>query len=127
MFAVSRTTVGALTDAPGFGFTHQFQFPACYLSLVEDDGIWRWTVEDELAWSLEGRRLLLNRSGPINLRWVGVKENVGEWDALFVDAFSFRLAYEICEQITGSDIKKRTLYYDYQRAIRRAMQRDALE
>ncbi len=128
-FSLARGRIGALTEAPAFGFTHQFQLPAKYLRLVSIDGLWCWIALDEpdLAWQIEGGRLLLNRAGPVNLRWAQVVENVGLWYALFVDAFSCRLAVEICQQITASDSLKQSLEYDYQKAIRLARQTDAIE
>lgn len=126
-FSIQRKLVGALTEAPAFGYTHQFELPAGYLRLVEIDGVWCWDAGEKPAWQIEGRRLLLDHAGPIRLRWAGVIENVGLWDPLFVEVMVCRLATELCEKLTGSDSKKNALEFDYQKAVRIGRQTDAIE
>ena len=49
------------------------------------------------------------------------------WDALFVEAFAARLAFECAEDITQSTSKKDIAWQDYKQALREAKLVDAIE
>lgn len=126
-FTLFRRSIGRITEVPPFGYAYQYELPAGFLRLVEIDGIWAWETPEKPLWSIEGRRLLLDLAGPINLRWAGVVETVGQWPALFCEVMACRLASELCERLTSSATQKNTLEYEYQKAVRIGKQTDAIE
>lgn len=121
-FALARTTLAALAAAPDFGFSYQFQLPADFLRLHPD-----YEYRAETDWQIEGRRLLTNDGDTIYLRYVRRVTDPNQFDALFIEALAAKLAFEICEELTGSQGRADRLVNEYQRTIRDARKVNAIE
>lgn len=118
-FAIARTELPALAEAPAFGFARQFQLPGDCLKVV--------AIDPRGDWKVEGRRILTDLPAPLRMTYVKQADDPSAFDALFVEALSARLASELCESLTQSNTKKRMAMEDYGQAVRRARRIDAVE
>ena len=119
-FAIKRATTAPTTATPSWGFSYQHEVPADMLRLLE--------IRDLRAdeYQMEGNTILTNES-VLYLRYVHRVTDPNEYDALFIDAVSSRLAYEMCESLTQSNTKRELLWADYQNSLTRAKSVDAQE
>ena len=123
-FAMKRVKLSRLNPAPIFGFAHQYQLPDDFIRL-DIDALDTCVLR---KWSLEGsRRLLCDAPGPIEVRYVARIAETGDWDALFVEAFACRLAYQVADRLTGDRGRKQDCYSAYVVAIREATGVDGRE
>lgn len=132
-FALTRTSLAALTTAPAYGWTYQYALPSDCLrvdqvadqfpSAVMDNYITR-EVGD---WALEGNVILTNMEAPLKLRYVARITDPNAWDVSFREALACKLAVEVCEALTQSDTKRRQAWQEYQTAITRAVRSNAIE
>lgn len=127
-FSKARTKLAALSQSPEFGYSHQFQLPADFLRLIEIGGR-RCQPKPHLdSWySIEAGRILIDRAGPLQIRYVRRVEDPTLFDALFVEAFACKLAFEACEAITQSNTKKQTAAQEYEAALADARRMNAIE
>lgn len=118
-FAVARTSLPELGEAPVFGFSKQYQLPGDCLKVLD--------VDPPGDWKVEGRRVLANVSASLRIKYIRRVGDTNSFDALFAEALSARMAQELCETLTQSNSKKRAVQDDYTQAIRRARRADAIE
>ena len=124
-FAVRQASLTSADPAPTFIYTHSFPLPADFLRL-DPSQMEPWSVREN--YQLQGRRLLLaSTPGPILIRYVARIEEVGDWDALFVEAFACRLAYQIADRITGDMNRKGECWRSYTLAMSEAKGVDGRE
>ena len=127
-FSKARAQLPALSEVPMFGFSHQFQLPADFLRLIEVNGR-RCQPKPQLdGWySIEAGRILISQAGPLRIRYVKRVEDPTLFDALFVEAFACKLAFESCETLTQSNTKKQTAAQEYEVAVADARRMNAIE
>lgn len=127
-FSKARAQLPALSEVPMFGFSHQYQLPADFLRLIEVNGR-RCQPKPQLdGWySIEAGRILISQSGPLRIRYVRRVEDPTLFDALFVEAFACKLAFESCETLTQSNTKKQTAAQEYEVAVADARRMNAIE
>lgn len=80
-----------------YGWTSAFPFPDRCLRVVE-------IVRPEAAirfWKVANNEILTSTAGPLGLWYLIDVEEISLWDALFVDTFAARLAYQTADRITG--------------------------
>ena len=88
-FASKRAALAASAEAPAFGYTHQFPLPADFIHIAEIDDL-----RSGEEWEVEGRNLLIDRAGPLNLVYIrDVAEGMMPED--FAKAFAAYLASEL--------------------------------
>lgn len=121
-FAIKRAQLAADSTNPAFGFDHQFTLPADCLRLLPPD---QYTNYD--TWQIEGRKILANEDGPLEIRYIYRVTDPQQYDALFVEVLANRLAIELCEQLTQSNSKAQIVRDDYVRAVREAKRLNAFE
>lgn len=112
-FAQGRLTLPRLEDAPAFGWSYQYELPADCLRVLEFNGTEEGDVISE-EYIIEGRRLLTN-AATANLVYLRRIENVAQFDALFVEALSAKLAIALSETIRGTTGKTEELTTMYER------------
>lgn len=78
-------------------------------------------------WQREGRDILSDSEGPLVVRGVRDMPDTWQWDALFVEAFAFRLAFQIADRITGDRERKADAWAGWQQALRKAKSADGRE
>lgn len=125
-FAIRRKQLTASASWQGIGYAYAFPLPAgaeqC-LRLLE-------ILEPKIRaddYSLEGGQILCDDLGPIAIRYVADVPDVTKWDALFVDAFASKLAFQICDRITGDLSRQSSMEAIYQRTLKKAKGVDAKE
>lgn len=132
-FAMKRTTLAALSDAPPFGFNYQYALPPDFLRLdmindqypsaVMDNYIGAETQE----YMIEGNMILTDIAAPLKLRYIARIEDPNQWDVNFREMLAARIAAEIAEDLTQSDTKKQAAWNDYKRAKSNAIRIGAIE
>jgi hypothetical protein len=123
-FAIKRARLAADATAPAFGPANAFPLPSDFLRLLPPD---KDTHYNDLDWRVEGRRILTDAAAPLDIRYIYRVTDPNEMDALFREAFSMRLARELCEPLTQSNTKIQLIATDYEVAIRAARKADAFE
>ncbi|RIV87501.1 hypothetical protein [Aurantiacibacter zhengii] len=121
-FAVRRASPGALAAPPKHGYEYKYELPAECLRLLE--------IHDLVAYrdyQVEGREILCNVSGPLNIRFLADIAEPAEWDEAFAHAFALRIAWNIGTRIAGSSFDKQKVWQDYRDALGAAQTVDALE
>lgn len=124
-FATSRATLAASATAPAFEYSYAFPVPSDFLRLHP-------RAEDETDWSVEnvsgvGTCILTNDGTSIKVRYVARITDAGLFDALFVEALAARLAFELCERITNSSLKKKDAWEIYRASVADAKRVNAIE
>lgn len=126
-FALKRTQLSALADAPAFGYSLQYELPSDYLALVQVGEFYVRGTKQRAPWSVEGGRIHTDMGAPLALRYVSRVTDTAKFDALFVEVLACRLAMEACEARTQSDTKFQRVAAQYQEALRTALRVDAIE
>lgn len=132
-FAMTRTELAALADAPAFGFQLQYALPADFLRLDMINDQYPATVMDNyigtevLDYAIEGNLILTDIDAPLKLRYIRRIEDPNQWDVNFREMLASRIAAEICEDLTQSDTKKQAAWNDYKRAKVNAIRIGAIE
>jgi len=118
-FAIKRVQIAADASAPAWGYTKQYTLPVDFLSLLE--------IRGNPQYSIEGGKIQTNEGAPIYIRYIAQITDTGLFDALFVEAFATRMAYEGCEEITQSNTKKDLLARDLQGILKEAYASNAIQ
>ncbi|MCG8548238.1 MAG: hypothetical protein MJE12_28905 [Alphaproteobacteria bacterium] len=116
---LARASLAALSEAPAWGFGHQYQLPADCLRVLSVDGRSEWRVE--------GRRILTDAGAPLNILYVRQETDPMLYDLLLVEALASRLAAELAEPLTQSNTKKEFAERQYLDVLSRARRADAQE
>lgn len=119
-FAVKRVVLSPLSESPDWGFTYQHQLPSDLLRLLD--------IRDMSAgdYQVEGNKILAD-TDTLYVRYIQEITDPNEYDSLFIDAISSRLAYELCESLTQSNAKKNILAQEYKDSLQSAKFVDAVE
>lgn len=133
-FAIKRAQLAADVTPPLFGYSKQFAVPSDFLRVLMvgeflpgyDAADYR-TSPDSQEWAIEGRYILTDSDGPLNLRYLASIADTSMWDSAFVEAFACRLAAETCEAITQSNSKRQLAWQEYDQAMRAARKAGAIE
>lgn len=132
-FAMKRTTLAALSDAPTFGYQYQYALPSDFLRLDMINDEFPAAVMDNyigaeaLDYTIEGNMILTDIAAPLKLRYISRIEDPNQWDVNFREMLASRIAMEICEDLTQSDTKKQSAANDYKRAKSNAIRMGAIE
>lgn len=120
-FAILRVQLDLASDqTPVFGWASAFPVPEDYIRAVTVNDRWQEFVR-------EGRYILCDDVGPINLRYVRDEEAVEKFDPLFFDAVALDLAVRICYSLTQSNDAVQRVTQMMQDNIRKARFTDAIE
>lgn len=123
-FAIKRAELAAESPAPAWGRTSAFPLPADFVKLINP---YPETSLNTLDWQIEGKKILTNDSAPLYVRYLYDVTDPNEMDSLFREAFSTRLAGELCEEITQSNTKKTDLKAEYREIVADAKKANAIE
>lgn len=123
-FSIKRKQLSAETATPAFGRSYQYQLPADYIRKAPLDPSIAPLPDDIL---FEGRLLLTDDNGPMNIRYVSSDTEEETYDPMFVEAFAARLAMELAEPLTQSATKRKELADDYIYWITRAKSANSIQ
>jgi hypothetical protein len=137
-FALKRAALPLSAMAPTWGFSAAYPLPSDFVRLVQVNefylvpGLYDYNTADASAFSIETNAdgvlsILCNYEAPLKVRYVWNATDEGTFDALFNMSFASKLAYETCEQITGSTGKREQAKADYREAIAMAIKVGAIE
>lgn len=102
-FAIKRISITNDATAPAFGRAYQYTLPEDYLRIAPDDPHYPSAYTDRL---FEGRKILTDEGGPLQIRYVSNAVPEEQWDPLFADALAMRIAMEVAEELTQSATKR---------------------
>lgn len=132
-FALKRTTLAALSTAPAFGYSYQYQLPADCLKIDMIDDRFPTAVMDNyisaeyVDWVLENGLILTDIAAPLSIRYLAQITDPTLFDPSFREALACRIAVEICEDLTQSVPKREMAWKEYERAIKAATKGNAIE
>lgn len=122
-FATQKATVSALvetiTDA---SFKYVYQLPGDY---VRVKGIFDSSGVKHTDYSVEKNKIYANIS-PLNIEYIQEKDE-SDFPPFFTEVLIAKLAYEICEAVTGVGTLQDRLANDYERKLRTAKTVDGQE
>jgi hypothetical protein len=99
-FAGAHTSgTGSFLKAPLFGWDYLYTLPSNFLRLLQLNAY--EAEEPTTRWEVEGRLLLTNEEEG-NIKYVYQVTDENLFDALFVEAFSLKLATKLAKPLTGS-------------------------
>lgn len=101
----------------------RYPLPADFIRLAR-------VLEPALAgddYRIEGGAFLTTTRGALSILYVRDHDEPTGWDALFVDAFAWRLAWQMADRLTGDRARKRDAWDGYEKALKRARAADAKE
>jgi hypothetical protein len=123
-FAITRAQLAADATAPAFGFATSYTLPADFIRLLPPDP---WANYNTLDWQIEGKKILTNDTGVLEIRYIYRVEDTNQFDSLFNEVLANRIAVELCEQLTQSNAKGQQVRADYLSAVREARRLNAFE
>lgn len=118
-FAIKRVALPADTTAPAWDYTNAFSWPSDCLRIIEVDTLEEWVVE--------GRKIVSDAAAPLNIVYIAEVTDPTTFDALFTEAYAYRLAADIAYDITASQQVLNNMETLYQRKLAEARLVDAQE
>lgn len=117
-FALKRYTLAPLKEKPLFGYDYQFVVPSDCLRV--------WKTREQQRYQVEGRYILADRNV---FAFIGISriEDTAQFDPMFVEALSLRLAAELAVPLTASVSLKENLTKEYQQFVQQAKTASAME
>jgi len=102
-FAIKRASLPADATPPAFGRNNAFLLPADWIRTAP-----RYPEEnrEDVDWEIEGRKILTNDSGPLEIRYGADITDTNLMDPLFREALSAKMAEQAAEALTQSNSKK---------------------
>lgn len=95
-FAMERVELAQMTSTPSWGYSYQYQLPSDCLKVVRMD-----PEGNDIKFRIEGRKLLTDESS-VYILYVKDVTDPTQFDPLFREALSNRLAAELAVSITGN-------------------------
>jgi hypothetical protein len=133
-FAMTRTTLSALADAPSWGYSYKYQMPSDCLRVVQIDDYWVIPSTSDFIggpdtepYTIEGREIHTDISAPLKIRYIKRITNPGTFDDCFVVVLAYDLAFEACEAITQSSTKKADMRQGKRDELLEAIRANAIE
>lgn len=133
-FAMRRASLAADVDTPSFDYARQFRTPGDFMRLVVAGDLWidtsiREAAQEDLPiFTIEGQYILTNLDAPLRIRYVrDVTEQPEIFDAAFVEALSFMLAYRAAPSLMKNEARTKTIREDYRQALFDAKRTNAIE
>jgi len=117
--ATTRAQLAADTTAPLWDFATAYTLPADCLHMMEVD-----TTTD---WRVEGRKIVTDATGTLNVRYIKDETDTGQYDGSLTQVMGLRLAVEIAERLNSNRVKRELLIQEYQVALNEAMVDDGEE
>ncbi len=111
-FAKARASVAADATQTAWGALNRYQVPNDFIHLIRPS--------NRVDWTIEGRFIISADGSPLQFMYIFDETNTANFDPLFSEAFACLLAYECCEEITGSTDKRQLLRVDLKDIIQTA-------
>ena len=121
-FAIKRESIAADASGPTWGDWDRYTKPNDFIRLLRDN-----ETGYAVDWKIEGDYILSADGSPLEVRYIARIEDPNKYDASFVEALASDIAFECCEEITGSTTKKESARTDKEDAISEAERTGAIE
>ncbi|MFP1026437.1 hypothetical protein ACLDZY_06495 [Acinetobacter baumannii] len=108
--AKKRQILSPISTYPSFGYAHAFPLPSDYVLIISANTE-RYEVEN---------RYILANAEVIHLEYVFNNDNEQTWDAMLVEAMTYKMASKLCKPVTGSDAAGQSAEAQYQYLIKQA-------
>ena len=123
-----RAQLAAEVPAPAFGFANQFALPegpdpAYCLRVYQIEG----ELEFDLRYKIEGRKILCDEVGPLNVIYIARITDTRQYDALLDEAIAAQLAVYLCTNLTESGSRTQVMQEYMREIMRQARMTDAQE
>ena len=128
-FAIKRVTLAPEATQPDTGFTNQFMFPTDALKIIgifDEDELQQNYTASRIPHKIEGR-FILTDDDTLPLVYIARITNVANFDALFVDAFAWRLAIDLSYPLTTTRKVREDAIVGFKLSIKEAKLADAIE
>lgn len=130
-FAKTYAELGALAASQAtvpYGWSSLYKLPAKFVRMIEiiDPSI---AIDDYQIIGIDaiGDCVLTRTTGPLRLWYIRDVEEPALWDDLFVDTFAARLAYQVCDRVTGDRGRKKDCDEEFRANLIDAAGVDAME
>lgn len=120
-FAITRAALGQLASTPAFEFSYEYQLPASPYSLRV-----LTLFESDSNWKIEGRKLLTDDNSA-SIIYIARVTDTAEFDALFVETLTSRLAAELAWPLIRSNSARESFYAEFRLKLQEARAIDAQE
>ena len=120
-FAITRATLSKLTSTPAFDYASEFTLPTdpyCLRVLKME--------YDDLEFKVEGRKLLCNEE-TAKILYIGQIKDTAQYDPMFTEVLTARLAAELAYSITGSNSLTKQMWDIHDEKLKEARSIDGLE
>lgn len=124
-FATKRIALENTGDTPLYRWSNEYSLPADFIRAIEinQDDIW----DSVRHFEIEENKLLTDKES-VNLKYIFDEKDPTRFDALFVEAFSLKLAIKIVISLTGKMKMRQALMAEYEEITKElAQQIDATE
>lgn len=122
-FAIRRVQLSPSTPAPAFGFSNAYLLPGDWLRTLRIGGTRDYVNTD---FRQEGR-LIVTDASTMFLRYVWRNEDVGTYDAIFVEALTAMLRWKFTYPVTKSTSLRDSNERAFLRVLQQAKSIDAME
>jgi hypothetical protein len=130
-----------LTDVPPFEYAYAYQLPADCLRLELVDvsqgnsqavglpaaSMGDWNFNRNQDYRIVGRQIWTNVPPPARIQYAAQITDPAMFDAAFVESLACYIAWQLCEQLTGSGQKKQAAQQEYMISMREARITNAVE
>ena len=120
--ASARKLIAADPTQPNFGYAYRYALPTdpyC-LRVVKVNG-------NKVAWNVEGRWILTDVAGPIEVQYIARPKTPEELDPMLADVIGLSLAARCAQRIANSKTKKEKAEAAAERALKSARSVDGQE
>lgn len=123
-FAITRAELAAAAPVPSWGRANSFPLPADYLKMFHT---YPELNTNAIDYEVEGKQILSNNTGPLQIRYVKNVTDVTFFPALFKEALASAMSVAMVEELTQSNPKAQLAAAVYDRAILKARRANAFE
>ena len=123
-FSIRQATLPALAGSPTWRYTYRYALPADPFCLK----VVRTSTDDDRgdSWEIQGREIYTNRA-TLTIEYVARITDPQQWDALFLEALTERLAAELAIPITNTVSFRDGLLKSYLLKVQEARTHDGFE
>ncbi|WP_417733125.1 hypothetical protein [Rosistilla oblonga] len=123
-WAIQRTSLGADSTDPAFGYDYRYMLPADCISVfwVGKDGVELTPLQ---PWEVEGDYLLCNIVAPIQIKGTCSRTNYARMPQYLAEVIGAQLAVCVAQTRNGSDTSLERMTAIYERAVAMGKKKDS--
>lgn len=126
-FATRRVILAKDTAQTLWGNLNRYTVPTGFIRLIFDDETGQrtdWRIESDDTDTLY---IVTKDAAPLYIKYIHEVKAANLYDPLFENAFATKMAFEMCEEVTGSGGRKASLKDDYKTAVAEAKRVGSIE